>query len=156
MDMWPMLFNYSVIDSDGNRKLPYYWIRQSQQEFVLCAVREEQAGELVLYAANDTLKDYTTEYKVIAYDVDGNSRLIASGICKQGKNSASMVQRIAESEQPELWIIHWENDGKQYTNHVFTQKVSFDVMKLWVKIMGEKSGFVKERLKLDENVWRDE
>lgn len=154
MDMWPMLFNYSVIDSDGNRKLPYYWIRQSQQEFALCGVRVEQAGELVLYAANDTLKDYTTEYKVIAYDVDGNSRMIASGICKQSRNSASMIQRIAESEQPEMWIIHWENDGKQYTNHVFTQKVSFDVMKLWVKIIGEESGFVEEILELDENVWR--
>ena len=82
--------------------------------------------------------------------------MIASGICKQGRNSASMIQRIAESEQPELWIIHWENDGKQYTNHVLTQKVSFDVMKLWVKIIGEESGFIEEILELDEKVWREQ
>ena len=34
-DMWPMLFNYSVVDCDGQRKLPYYWIRESQQDVAL-------------------------------------------------------------------------------------------------------------------------
>ena len=40
MDMFPMLFNYSVIDCEYNRKLPYYWIQKSQQEFALMGVRK--------------------------------------------------------------------------------------------------------------------
>jgi len=144
MDMWPMLFNYSVIDSDGMRKLPYYWIRQSQQEIALMAVRKELDGELALYAANDTLSVANVEYTVTAYDMQGNGKPIASGICDLKENSATLIQRIAEGEEPALWIIRWKVAGKECTNHVFTKYAPFETVKLWTKIIGEQCGFGNE------------
>ena len=35
MDMWPMAFNYSVVDVHGRPKLPYDYLRLSQQPFAL-------------------------------------------------------------------------------------------------------------------------
>ena len=44
IDMWPQGFNYSVVDYDFHKKPPYYWIRQSQQDFCLMIVRDEEGG----------------------------------------------------------------------------------------------------------------
>ena len=149
MDMFPMLFNYSVIDCDGERKMPYYWIRQSQQPFALIAERRELGGELALYAANDTLQDQTAEYTVTAYGEDLSSRVIASGICRQAKNSVSLIQRIAESEEPMLWIIRWSTqDGRVCTNHVITKNTTYDVARAWIGIIGRECGFLDEILEL--------
>lgn len=152
-DMWPMLFNYSVSDCEGNRKLPYYWIRQSQQEMALMAVRTEIGGELALYAANDTRTSHTVEYTVTAYDEGGTGRTIASGICRQPANSSTLIQRIAENDRPELWIIRWQENGKTYTNHVFTGKTTYETMRKWVRIIGEQGEFaeeIRELKQLDE------
>lgn len=148
MDMWPMLFNYSVIDYEFNRKLPYYWIKQSQQDFALMGVRIETDGELAIYAANDTLDTHTATYSVTAYNKDGKSKTIASGICRQAKNSSSLIQRISESDNPELWIIRWVENGKEFTNHIITKQTDFETTRLWVKIIGEQSGFKDEILEL--------
>lgn len=101
-----------------------------------------------LYAANDNLYTHTAEYTVTAYDESGTGRIIASGICRQQKNSSSFIQRIAESETPQLWIIRWREKGVPCTNHVFTQKASYEVMRSWIKIIGEQCGFVDDILEL--------
>lgn len=141
MDMFPMLFNYSVIDSDGKRKLPYYWIKNSQETFALMAVRKDIDGELALYASNDTLKAKTVRYTVTAYGEDMSSEVIATGVYKQEKNSVSLIQRIAESDSPQLWIIKWTVGDKTYANHVFTRNSSYEVMRKWVEIIGNECGF---------------
>ena len=148
MDMWPMLFNYSVIDYEYNKKLPYFWIRQSQQNFALMGVRTELDGELALYAANDTRTTRTVQYTVTAYSENGSARIIASGICRQEGNSAALIQRIAESDAPELWVIQWTENGVACFNHVFTQKASFETMREWVKIIGQQQGFAGEILEI--------
>ena len=140
MDMFPMLFNYSVIDCYGGRKLPYYWIQTSQQEIALMAVRKEIGGELALYAANDTLLDCKSEYTVTAYNEDMTHRTIASGIFAQKKNSSSLIQRVAEDDKPQLWIIKWNVGNKTCFNHVFTGKTSYEVMKNWIEIIETESG----------------
>lgn len=147
MDMWPMLFNYSIMDWEYNRKLPWYWIRQSQQEFALMAVRKETDGELGLYAANDTLKACTAEYSVTAYDTEGNGRVIATGICSQAPNSSELIQRIAE-RGPEMWIIKWNYGGNTCYNHVFTADADFDTTRRWVEILGKECGFYDDILEL--------
>lgn len=148
MDMWPMLFNYSVMDYEYNRKLAYYWIRQSQQEFALMGVRKEIDWELSICAANDTLFSQVAEYSITAYDEKGNGRIIATGICEQGPNSSELIQRIAEPKNPELWIIKWNNKGSKYTNHVFTGRAPFETVKLWVKMIGDECFFDDEILEI--------
>lgn len=140
LDMFPMLFNYSVIDSEFNRKLGYYYIRQSQQEFVLAAVRKTMNGRMVLYAINDTMKDVTAEYSITAYDKELNARTIATGTCSQKKNSYDWVNKPAESSEPELWIIKWNYEGKECVNHVVTGKIDLDTMKKWLRVIEKEYG----------------
>ena len=134
IDMWPMLFNYSVVDCNYMPKLPYYWIRQSQQEMLLAGVRKEDGGKLGLYAANDNLKAHTVSYSVTAYGQNGSSRVILMGEHTQKPNSADFVCDLPEGE-PQMLIIRWEEDGKISYNHVFTGDVSYPVMANWLKCL---------------------
>ena len=148
MDMFPMLFNYSVIDCDYNRKMPYYWIQKSQQEFALMAVRKEIGGKLALYAANDTLEEHKAEYTVTAYEEDLSSHVIASGVCTQAKNAVGLIRQIEEGDRPQLLIIKWTENGNTYFNHAFTQTTSYDIMRAWVEIIGREGGFLDDLLEL--------
>ena len=132
-DMWPMLFNYSVIDCYGGKKAPYYWIRESQQHFALMIVRYELDGEIALYAANDTLTNHKGSYRVIAVAPNGDERVIALGEYNEPKNGARLIQRIPENDSSELLIIEWTENGKTSYNHFVTGKMpwSIDTWKLW-------------------------
>jgi len=147
-DMWPMLFNYSVTDDQQNPKLPYFWIRQSQEPVAMMAVRVEHGGELAVYAVNDTREAAVIEYSVSAYDQGGNSRILGSGVCCQQGNSAAMTQRIAESEEPELWIIRYRIGDYESVNHVFTGRAPYAVMKRWTEILASKEGYDERFLEL--------
>ncbi len=148
-DMWPMAFNYSVMDYRLDPKLPYFWIEKSQQEFLLAAVRTEIEGEFALYALNDTLEKRKVSYSVKAYDQSGSCKTLATGTVSQEKNSSSLIQRISNPEQSELWIITWSDGEREYKNHAFTGKVSWDVMKNWVKIIADEFGIADKVLELN-------
>jgi hypothetical protein len=140
--MWPMLFNYSIIDCDGVRKLPYYWIEKSQQDFALMAVRRELGGEVALYAANDTMDVHTARYTVTAYDQNCNGTLLLQGELTQAKNSNAGIVPLPVNDEPMLLIIKWEENGKTYANHFFSsRKIPFDCLKAWVKIIERECGF---------------
>jgi len=144
-DMWPMAFNYSVMDYELKPKLPYFWIEKSQQEILLAGVRVEADGEISIYAINDTLCDKNIEYTLTAYSQSGKSKTIAYGNVKQEKNSSSLIQRISQPEETELWIIKWNDGEREYKNHVFTGKASFDVMKKYVEIIADEFG-IKDKV----------
>lgn len=148
IDMWPMIYNFSVMDCDMNKKLGYFWIKKSHQEFALMAVRKEIDGEMNLYAVNDTLKDEVVSYTVTEYNIKGEGALVAKGICEQKANSSSMIQRMYEGSEPKLWIFKWVKDGKEYLNHAITGYPEFDVAKKWVEIIGKECGIIDEILEL--------
>ncbi len=147
-DMWPMLFNYSVVDCDGKRKLPYYWIRQSQQDVLLMAVRQRLSDAPVLYAANNTLQDAAVSYTVTAYNEKGEGREIARGDLVQTANATGRIMQLPSPAAPELWVIRWQMDGKAYANHFFTGRAPFETYRLWVKILADACGFGGELLEL--------
>jgi len=132
-DMWPMLFNYSVIDCYGGRKMPYYWIRESQQDFALMIVRYELNGEIALYAANDTIERHTGSYRVIAVDASGAEKVIALGEYDEPKNSSRLIQRIPETHAPAMLLIEWTENGVTSYNHFTTGTMpwSMDAWKRW-------------------------
>jgi hypothetical protein len=134
-DMWQMLFNYSVIDSDGCKKMPYYWIKQSQQPFALMVVRYELDGEIALYSANNTIDRHVGSYRVIAVDENNNECIVACGEYDEAKNSSRLLQRIPEPKKPTLLIIEWNENGQTSYNHFVTGKnpISLDAWKLWCK-----------------------
>ena len=114
----------------------------------MMAVRVEHGGELAVYAVNDTREAAVIEYSVSAYDQGGNSRILGSGVCCQQGNSAAMTQRIAESEEPELWIIRYRIGDYESVNHVFTGRAPYAVMKRWTEILASKEGYDERFLEL--------
>ena len=136
MDMWPMLFNYSVMDCNGLPKLPYYWIRQAQQEVALMAVRKDLSGKLSLYVANDTLQEQSICYTVESYDADGNHRVILVGDYAAAANASAHICELPE-EKPAMLILRWNINGKTCVNHAFTADVSYPVMLRWLKLLKE-------------------
>ena len=150
MDMFPMLFNYSVIDSEYNRKLPYYWIQKSQQEFALIGVRKEVDGQIGLYAANDTLTPHTVDYTVTAYGEDLAERVIAEGTLTQTPNSVGHVLDFADCDKPQLWIMEWKEQGRTYYNHVFTKNASYEIMRDWTELLCQKMRIDGEVLELKQ------
>lgn len=134
IDMWPMLFNYSVVDCNYTPKLPYYWIKQAQQEVALMAVRKELEGECRLFAANDTLQKHCVNYSVTAYDPSGKANVIASGSCTMLPNCTQALCAL-HTDGAQLLVIRWEENGESYVNHAFTGDVSYEVMLRWLGIL---------------------
>ncbi len=148
-DMWPMMFNYSVMDCDFKPKMPYHFIKQSQLPFALMAVREKVGGELGLYASNDTLDSKSAKYTVTAYDKNGNAEVIDKGEITQGKNSTSFIKSLGQMSEPKLLIIEWEQDGKTFFNHAFTGFADYETMKNWLTVIAKTFGIEKEMLELN-------
>ena len=114
------------------------------------SLREKNKPHLVLEASDTSaathkkISDKCNFYQVqhVRLPVTGEelAAAIASGIVSQAKNSASLIQRMAEPDAPELWIIRWQDGDKEYQNHVFTGKVSWDVMRKWARILVGETG----------------
>jgi len=136
-DMWPMLFNYSMVDSNLKPKLPYYWIRQSQRDFALMAVRQELGGKAVLYAANDTLEEQTGSYRITAYDTEGNASVFATGSFHATPNSTTQLSQIVEDGRQLLLIIEWTVNGSTHFNHFTTGEAPypFEAWEKWNTIL---------------------
>lgn len=144
MDMWYMMCNYSVIDSEGGKKMGYHWIKQSQQSFLLAFVNKEYGKDMSLYAINETLQQVQVKYTVTSYDKKGNSSLITSGEWTQDKNSCGEITKLENETESKLVIIKWNIGDKEYSNHVFLNKYAdFETMKHWVEIIEKECGITE-------------
>jgi beta-mannosidase len=133
LDMWPMMFNYSVVDYNFKKKMPYYWIRQSQQPFCLMVVEREEIGNPELFAANDTLKEWKGSYAIYRVGKQDERVEIASGSFVVAPNCNMKLQTLVHDDMQSLWMIEWViNDGKYY-NHFVSGKppFEFDQWKKW-------------------------
>ena len=116
-DMFPMSFNYSVVDSEMKKKLPFHWIRHSQQN--VCFMMDKKAdGSFILAAANDTLEELPeVSYTVYGCDINsGALTCICSGKADISANTSTPVGEIA-AQNCGLFLISWELDGVKYFNH---------------------------------------
>jgi len=140
LDMWPMMFNYSVVDYDFLPKMPYYWIRQSQQYFCLLATREQVGGDISLFAANETLSQHSGNYSIYSVTQSGErGEVVASGRFESNPNETRKIQLLPEVGRQEMWIIEWEEDGKKSYNHYAAGNAPFDfeVWRNWEKYLKE-------------------
>lgn len=135
MDMWPMLFNYSVIDSDGLRKLAWYWIQKSQQPLNLMCVKTDLDEGFGLYAANEFLSDASFEYTVTAYSKDLSFEVISSGNATQCANSVSKIADIPDLDEPKMLIIEWKCGEQRFINHAFSEFADYETAKKWVELL---------------------
>ena len=129
LDMWPMMFNYSVVDYNFRFKTTTYeWIRQSQQP--LCLILQESADrrQLALYAANDTLEAPRGGYRVFSVDDKGRKKELWSGRFAAKRNATTVVRRAPAIRSKSLLVIEWETengDGKQ-VNHYLVGRKPYD------------------------------
>ncbi|MBQ9774888.1 MAG: hypothetical protein IJW17_02495, partial [Lentisphaeria bacterium] len=68
LDMWPMAFNYSMVDSGFRRKYPFEVIRLSQQPVALLGEEPLCNQFPKLHVVNDTAYEQKGSYKVLAED----------------------------------------------------------------------------------------
>ena len=136
-DMWPMLFNYSVVDCKGNRKLPFDWIRQAQRALALMAVKQDCEGLPTLYAVNDTLEAHRGSYRITAYGTNGQAHPVCEGTFAVVANSVTTLPTPNVAEQ-ELWLMEWTaEDGQTHCNHFVTgaRPYPFEAWKRWNTIL---------------------
>ena len=136
-----MLFNYSVVDSEFRPKLPYYWIKQSQQSFALIVTNEEVYGNIALYSANETLDAKNCVYKITEIDESGNASELTSGKYTATPNASAKIKPL-EANGNKLLLIEWTADGVTGKNHFVTGKPVYDLdaYKLWLDKIDEFYG----------------
>ncbi len=110
LDMWPMAFNYSVVDSNFRKKLPFDFIRLAQQPFALMVKDPESPGEEPqLCAVNDTLREITGAWRVERED----GSLAGEGSYRVAPNAVQWLGPLP-MEPGEIRFLHWDSGRNFY------------------------------------------
>jgi len=133
LDMWPMMFNFSVVDYHFRKKLPYYWIRQSQQPLCLMA---EDGGDnsFSLFAVNDTLRKQSGTMRLYGVDADGKETVYQEREFRAEANASTRIEeKVVPPSTHGLGIIEWEVEHRKYYNHfmIGTPPFSFAEYSFW-------------------------
>lgn len=131
LDGWPQMSD-AVVDYFFEKKLAYYYIKESQGPFALM-IDEMHDWNYTLVASNDTLTDKKGEYKV--YDID-DMKVLAEGNFEVKSNSNKVLSRIPLLySDKKFLVIEWTADGKKYKNHYLCGMPGFDfeTYKNWLK-----------------------
>jgi beta-mannosidase len=146
LDMWPMMFNVSLVDSLFRKKLPYYWIRQSQQPFCLMAQESEPGdmpifatGQLSIFAANDTLEPCRGQYRILRPGTQVQTEELLAGEFLVSPNTASAIAAMPSLETQTLLILEWTVQGRRYFNHFITGSppFHFETFRNWCLLLDE-------------------
>jgi beta-mannosidase len=134
LDMWPMGFNYSVVDSNFRPKQPVYdWIRQSQQALCLMAEESSDGQHLILFAANDSLEERRGKYRVYSIDASGAEQERLSGEFSATRNATVEVKRLSPIAEQALLVLEWTVAGQTGRNHFICGRppFKFEVYRQW-------------------------
>ena len=122
LDGWPSMTN-AVVDYFFEKKLAYYYIKQSQQPIALM-MSDVVDWRSQVYISNDTLEDVRGTYKI--WDID-TKEVLAEGEFHSTPNSNFLLDkiRLMYAEQRFL-VIEWKIDGITYYNHYVNGFPTFD------------------------------
>ena len=132
LDGWPQISD-AVVDFYFDKKLAYYWLRQSQQPF--CIMMDEiNAWASTVVASNCTLENKSGTYKI--YDAETNET-VASGKFNIEANKNAEIGRVPVFfSDHKLFIIEWTlDDGTSGKNHYVAGMPTFDfdtIKNVWV------------------------
>ena len=114
IDGWPQISD-AVVDYYGDKKLAYYYIKQSQKPLQMM-FDEPHDGVLTLYAVNDTRENETVSYTV----ENDCGEILTSGKTTSLSDTSSAVCTIPSSDEKRYYIIRWSTEsGKSGINHYF-------------------------------------
>lgn len=131
LDGWPQMSD-AVVDYFFEKKLAYYYIKQSQQPIAM--MMSEVANWCSnVHVVNDTSKDVVGTFKV--WDIDSKETL-SEGVFHSTPNSNYVVGdiQLMYAEQRFL-VLEWEIDNKTYYNHYVSGYPTFEFKQYckWLK-----------------------
>ena len=128
----PMAFNFSVADSNGKVKLPFYWIAASQEPTVI--IGEKCGSTIRLWAVNDTLVPFKGKCKVSKTAADGSVTELSEIGFECPPNDKVEIGTVSVAENA-LLIFDW---GRK--NHLITGDApySLDAWFGWRKTLLEE------------------
>ncbi|TVQ23190.1 MAG: hypothetical protein EA382_10635 [Spirochaetaceae bacterium] len=159
-DMFPMMFNYSVVDYEWKPKKPYYWIRQSQLPQCLMIVDADQGsadpGSLELFAANDTRQQFAGDYRITAVDSSGKEHEHAKGRFECPPNESLNLGKVAVPAGQSMLLVRWPGGEvagfsgvssgrpavREHVNHCVSGERPFDfgAYRTWVGMLDRLYG----------------
>ena len=139
MDCWPQ-FSDAVVDYYFDKKLAYYYIKNSQQPLCLMMDKDDK-GKLRLFAVSDLDEDKKIEYTVT---VDGKKAAEGRAVAEAGRSVE--IARI-KGRGRKFFVITWKTeDGKEGKNHFLLGRPFFAYT--WYVRQMEKSGLMEWLLKV--------
>ena len=133
MDCWPQ-FSDAVTDYYFDKKLAYYYIRNSQRP--LCLMMDKKGREVVLYAVSDYDVDKITEYTVSV-----GKKVVKKGTATAVAVSSTELGRLKVFGR-KFFVIRWKTDEEEGVNHFLTGRPFFAYR--WYKKQMERSGILKK------------
>ena len=106
-------FSDAIVDYYFNRKLAFFYIRQSQQPVCLM-FDEPENGAVTLFAVNDTMVDRKITYRVKDLQDD---RIVGSSEITVRANSSKATAVFPEEKSATVWEMEWETAGQVCRNH---------------------------------------
>lgn len=126
LDMWPMMFNYSIVDYHFKKKQPCYdWIKQAQQPLCLI-VADDGIGDLAVIAANDTLREERGTFRITQVDPQGAETSLHAGSFTAAANASTLLRTFPRPAAQFLWLITWKTEHTAGSNHFVTGSVPYD------------------------------
>lgn len=142
LDMWPMMFNHSLVDSELRKKLPCDWIRQSQQPVCLMAQALKTGGALAtapvgIFAANDTRQKVQGRYRVFRVGAGDCEEELLGGDFSVAPNATASVATLPPSDEQALLILEWQVEGRRGFNHFVrgAPPFSFEPYRAWCQYL---------------------
>ncbi len=126
IDGWPQISD-AVTDYYFVKKRAFSYLQRAQQP-VLIFFDEISGWTHKVLATNDTREEARLRYRVQEAD---SGEMVLSGdavIPAGGKMELGMLKEIGSSQQ--LYLIFWEQDGREYGNHYITGFPAYDAKRM--------------------------
>lgn len=136
LDGWPQMSD-AVVDYYFNKKIAYYYIKNSQTPFCIFA-DEIKDGKQRIVASNDTLNKAEGEFSV--YDAETNEVYLKGKISMEKNSNMQLGSIDAFYSQKRMLIIEWNVNSVVGRNHYIGYTVPYDKeqYKKWFEILKEK------------------
>ncbi|NSW90012.1 MAG: glycoside hydrolase family 2 [Firmicutes bacterium] len=130
LDGWPQ-FSDAVVDYYFEKKLAYYYIRNSQKDFCL-VIAEPKGWEHDIIACNDTRDNIDIMYSVKDLDT---GEILKSGNAVCYKDSSTVIGSIPFSNGfKRFYIVEWESEHESGKNHYISGNPPFNA-EMYIKML---------------------
>ena len=125
-------FSDAVVDYYFEKKLAYYYIKQSQQPICMM-IDGPNDGIYNLYVANDTQQNESLEYTVKNIATD---KIIAKSNILSKAATTQNIMNISECENGDILLLEWKGENYSGNNHSLIGTAPFNKEK-YIRLLGK-------------------